>query len=70
MRITAENSQQIGRRIVKIEPRFKEVVSKFGPAPIGVRRPTSSNFESLADSILSQQLSTKAAATIVARVAA
>jgi DNA-3-methyladenine glycosylase II len=69
MRITAENSQQIGRRIVKIEPRFKEVVSKFGPAPIGVRRPTSSNFESLADSILSQQLSTKAAATIVARVA-
>lgn len=70
VRITAENSQQIGRRIVKIEPRFKEVVSKFGPAPIGVRRPTSSNFESLADSILSQQLSTKAAATIVARVAA
>lgn len=69
VRITAENSQQIGRRIVKIEPRFKEVVSKFGPAPIGVRRPTSSNFESLADSILSQQLSTKAAATIIDRVA-
>ena len=69
MRITAENSQQIGRKIVQIEPKFKEVVSKFGPAPIGVRRPSQNNFEALADSILSQQLSTKAAATIIARVA-
>lgn len=69
VRITAENSQQIGRKIVQIEPKFKEVVSKFGPAPIGVRRPSQNNFEALADSILSQQLSTKAAATIIARVA-
>ena len=69
MRITPENSQAIARRIVRIEPRFKEVVSKFGPAPIGVRRSSQSNFESLAESILSQQLSTKAAATIINRVA-
>ena len=53
---------------MKIEPRFREVVSKFGPSPIGVKRPAQSNFESLAQSILSQQLSTKAAATIIERV--
>lgn len=70
MRISAENSHQIGRKIVRIEPRFKEVVSKFGPSPIGVRRPAQSNFASLADSILSQQLSTKAAQTIIERVTA
>lgn len=68
MRISAENSQQIARKIIKIEPRFREVVSKFGPSPIGVKRPAQSNFESLAQSILSQQLSTKAAATIIERV--
>lgn len=68
MLISAENSQQIARKIVKIEPRFKEVVSKFGPSPIGVRKSQQSNFESLAESILSQQLSTKAAATIINRV--
>ena len=69
MTITSENSQAIARRIVRIEPRFGEVVSEFGPAPIGVKRSRQSNFESLAESILSQQLSTKAAATIIDRVA-
>ena len=68
MLISAENSQQIARKIVKIEPRFREVVSKFGPSPIGVRKSQQSNFESLAESILSQQLSTKAAGTIIDRV--
>lgn len=69
MRLTIEDSRAIGAKIVRIEPRFKEVVSSFGPAPIGVQRSRQTNFESLADSILSQQLSTKAAATIVQRVA-
>ena len=69
MRISYEDSRQIGRKIARIEPRFKEVISRFGPAPLGVRRPRTSNFESLAESILSQQLSTKAAATIISRVA-
>ena len=69
MPLTNENSQEIGRKIVRIEPRFREVVSKFGPAPIGVTPSRQSNFEALADSILSQQLSVKAAATIIARVA-
>jgi DNA-3-methyladenine glycosylase II len=68
MRITTENSQAIARRIVRIEPKFGEVVSKFGPAPIGVRPSRISNFQALAESILGQQLSIKAADTITQRV--
>ncbi|MGA1688992.1 MAG: DNA-3-methyladenine glycosylase family protein [Candidatus Nanopelagicaceae bacterium] len=68
MRDTPENSQAIARRIVRIEPRFREVVKKFGPSPIGVEQSKVSNFQSLAESILGQQLSVKAAATITTRV--
>lgn len=68
MGLTTENSQAIARRIVRIEPKFREVVRKFGPAPIGVRPSRISNFQSLAESILGQQLSVKAAATITERV--
>lgn len=68
MTITVDQSRAIGRRIVRLEPRFKLVVSSFSPCPIGVSRSTQSNFQSLAESILSQQLSTKAAATIIRRV--
>ncbi|NDE47350.1 MAG: DNA-3-methyladenine glycosylase 2 family protein [Actinobacteria bacterium] len=68
MGTTTENSQAIARRIVRIEPKFREVVRKFGPAPIGVRPSRISNFQALAESILGQQLSVKAAATITERV--
>lgn len=68
MGITPENSQAIARRIVRIEPRFREVVAKFGPSPIGVKPSRVSNFQALAESILGQQLSVKAAATITERV--
>ncbi|MGA0876754.1 MAG: DNA-3-methyladenine glycosylase family protein [Candidatus Nanopelagicaceae bacterium] len=68
MGTTTENSQAIARRIVRIEPKFREVVTKFGPAPIGVRPSRISNFQALAESILGQQLSVKAAATITERV--
>ena len=68
MGANAANSQAIARRIVRIEPKFREVVSKFGPSPIGVKPPRSSNFQALAESILGQQLSVKAAATITERV--
>lgn len=68
MGISYENSQAIARRIVRIEPRFREVVSKFGPSPIGVKPSRISNFQALAESILGQQLSVKAAATITERV--
>ena len=68
MRLKYENSQAIARRIVRIEPRFREVVSRFGPSPIGLKPSRESNFEALAGSILGQQLSIKAAATITSRV--
>lgn len=58
----------IGRHIVSLDPRFEAVISKYGPSPIGKSPSRVSNFESLASSILSQQLSTKAADTIISRV--
>ena len=58
----------IGRHISVVDGRFTSVVEKYGPSPIGKRKSKVSNFESLATSILSQQLSTKAADTIINRV--
>ena len=69
MVITEARSRAIGRRISSLDRRFATVVAQCGPCPIGTVRPRSSNFESLARSILSQQLSTKAAETISSRVA-
>lgn len=68
MLISAQRSRAIGREISRIQPRFSEVVREFAPCPIGVVKSKESNFAALASSILSQQLSTKAAATITARV--
>jgi len=68
MPISAQRSRAIGREISRIEPRFAEVVSEFSPCPIGVIKSKESNFAALASSILSQQLSVKAAATITNRV--
>jgi DNA-3-methyladenine glycosylase II len=67
--ITDAKSRAIGRKIVALEPRFAEVVSEFSPCPIGTVKSGESAFASLASSILSQQLSTKAAETIIARLA-
>jgi DNA-3-methyladenine glycosylase II len=65
----------IAEAIVKIEPRFRPVIAFAGLSPIGAKASTAargkkrkSNFYALATSILSQQLSTKAAATITLRV--
>lgn len=68
MAISAQRSRAIGREIARIEPRFAEVVAEFSPCPIGVIKSSESNFSALASSILSQQLSVKAAATITDRV--
>ena len=62
------NGSAIGRKIVKLEPRFSEVVERFGPCPIGIKPSKISNFASLAESIIGQQLSIKAADTIIGRV--
>jgi DNA-3-methyladenine glycosylase II len=68
MLITLAKSRSIGRLIAEQEPRFKEVIAAHSPCPIGTQRPRQSAFAALATSILSQQLSTKAAATITRRV--
>jgi DNA-3-methyladenine glycosylase II len=62
------NGSAIGRKIVKLDPRFSEVVERFGPCPIGTKPSKISNFASLAESIMGQQLSIKAADTIIGRV--
>lgn len=68
MLISDSKARSIGRQIARIEPRFAPVVAAFSPCPIGVQKPRQSAFASLASSIISQQLSTKAAATIIERV--
>jgi DNA-3-methyladenine glycosylase II len=59
---------RIARSIIEIEPRFAPVIERSGLCPVGNARRRESNFRSLATSIISQQLSTKAAATIIGRV--
>lgn len=66
--ISKRKSQAIAKSIVAIEPRFSEVVAKFGPCPIGIVPSRVSNFAALVESILGQQLSIKAADTIISRV--
>lgn len=73
--ISLSQSRSIAATIVKVDPRFRNIVTKAGPAPIGLAttvgqsRHRRSNFQALAESILSQQLSTKAARKIKSRVA-
>lgn len=62
------DSRRIAREIIRVEKRFAPVIERSGFAPIGSGPRRASNFRSLATSILSQQLSTTAAATITARV--
>jgi DNA-3-methyladenine glycosylase II len=59
---------KIAREIISIEPRFAPVIERSGLCPIGSQAKRVSNFRSLACSIISQQLSSKAAATIIERV--
>jgi DNA-3-methyladenine glycosylase II len=70
MAITLAQSRKISAEIAKKNPRFKSIIKLSGPCPLGLKtkKPLESNFSTLASSILSQQLSTKAAATIIGRV--
>lgn len=69
---TLTQARKAARHIITINPRFDAVIKSSGFCTIGARpgkrRAGESNFASLASSILSQQLSTKAAATIISRV--
>lgn len=68
------SAKKIAERIVEINPKFLPVIQAAGYCTLGAansvsgNRKKESNFSSLASSILSQQLSTKAAATIINRV--
>ncbi|MFM1937445.1 MAG: hypothetical protein RLZZ320_303 [Actinomycetota bacterium] len=74
------SARKIASHIIQVNPRFEAVIERSGLCTIGTKvdkRSTAgsnsnkrreSNFASLASSILSQQLSTKAAATIIGRV--
>ena len=69
--ITLAESKSAAREIIRINPRFQIVIERAGFCSIGMAQPAhlrESNFSSLASSIISQQLSTKAAATIIQRV--
>jgi DNA-3-methyladenine glycosylase II len=61
-------SRSIARKIVAIDRRLEAVIKAAGPCTIGQTPSKSTNFQALADSILSQQLSIKAADTIIKRV--
>lgn len=69
---TLVEARKAARLIISINPRFDPVIKASGFCTLGARSGkrgrSESNFASLASSILSQQLSTKAAATIISRV--
>jgi len=75
------SARKIASHIIQINPKFEVVIERAGLCTIGAKadgrsvvsgtksnKAKGSNFASLASSILSQQLSTKAAATIISRV--
>lgn len=75
------SARKIASQIIRVNPKFEVVIERAGLCTIGAqaggksiisgtksKKRKGSNFSSLASSILSQQLSTKAAATIISRV--
>ena len=56
------------RAIVKIDPKFKEIIASSPLCTINRKRPKKTHYENLVGSIISQQLSVKAADTIYARL--
>jgi DNA-3-methyladenine glycosylase II len=66
--LTPSQARKIARTIVAQDPSFEVVVKNSSLCPIGIESNNEPHFYSLATSILSQQLSTKAASTIIQRV--
>jgi len=66
--LTTSQARKIARTIVAQDPSFEVVVKNSSLCPIGLERNNEPHFYSLATSILSQQLSTKAASTIIQRI--
>lgn len=66
--ISAETIAAAQRQLARQDPRMKEMVRRYGPCTLGRKR--RDPFQVLASSIISQQLSSKAAETIQKRVLA
>lgn len=66
--ISESKARLISKKIVEVDPAFSKVISNSKLCTIGRVRSEESHFYSLAASILSQQLSTKAADTIIRRI--
>jgi len=67
--LTSESEmKRLVRAVVKIDPKFKEIVNSSPLCTINRTRPKKTHYETLVGSIISQQLSVKAADTIYARL--
>lgn len=62
--ITAYKMRIITNKIMKLDSKFNEVILNSSLCDIGMRKVTSTHFKTLVNSIISQQLATKAAAKI------
>jgi DNA-3-methyladenine glycosylase II len=65
--MTQAQMQAVTKKLVKADPAFKPVVLRAPLCTIGRKRPKQSHYETLIDSIISQQLAIKAAETIFNR---
>ena len=65
---TGRKMQDITRRIIEVDPKFQGVIESSPLCDIGSKKIKNSHFKTLVQSIISQQLATKAAETITQRV--
>lgn len=66
--IDKKRSREIADSFILLEPRFTKIIEEFGPCPIGTAPSRVTSFSALVESIIGQQLSIKAADTIIGRV--
>ncbi|MEN9735426.1 MAG: hypothetical protein RL129_136 [Actinomycetota bacterium] len=66
--LTEDEMRTIVRKITKIDPAFKPIIAASPMCTIALKKYNRSHFETLLNSILSQQLAVKAADTIIKRV--
>lgn len=68
--LTEQEMKAITKKLVRVDPAFKRVVAESELCTIGRHKPKHGHFETLAESVISQQLSIKAADTIYKRIGA
>jgi DNA-3-methyladenine glycosylase II len=65
---SAQKMRRIVTEVARIDPKFAGVIERRPLCTLGRSEPSETHFESLVSSVISQQLATKAAATIYERV--